>query len=230
MFAAITLFVVLTFSVVVIRIAAVALRITGLSEETARFQARSAFTGTGFTTGESEALVNHPLRRRIVGTLMLVGNLGLVSALATVIVSLVGTGMVREALLDQLFWLGGCLLVLWFVALNPIADRLMCRAIGRLIAVAGLVSDNGPKNLLDLPQGHCIARIPIGDIDGAIDRSLDEIGSAGLAILGLCRADGRYLDRPGRNEHVLPQDEIIAYGPFVAVEAFGENLHRRTTE
>jgi hypothetical protein len=66
MIAALTLFAVLTLSVLVIRTGAVALRLTGLPEEPARFQARSAFTGTGFTTSESEAIVNHPVRRRIV--------------------------------------------------------------------------------------------------------------------------------------------------------------------
>ena len=63
--AAITLLVILTFSVVVTRIAAVALRLTGMPADVARFQARSAFTGAGFTTSESEAVVNHPIRRRL---------------------------------------------------------------------------------------------------------------------------------------------------------------------
>ena len=53
MIGALTLFVVLTVSVLVIRTGAVALRLTGMSEDAARFQARSALTGTGFTTSES---------------------------------------------------------------------------------------------------------------------------------------------------------------------------------
>jgi hypothetical protein len=65
---------VLAISLTLTRIAAVALVHTGLGREAARFQARSAFTGVGFTTGEAEDVVNHPLRRRIVGWLMLVGN------------------------------------------------------------------------------------------------------------------------------------------------------------
>ena len=70
----VSLLLVLTFSLVVTRIAAVALVHTGLGLEAARFQARSAFTGVGFTTDESESLVNHPVRRRIVMGLMLVGT------------------------------------------------------------------------------------------------------------------------------------------------------------
>ena len=40
-----------------------ALKLNGLSAEVATFQAQSAFSGAGFTTSESEAIVSHPLRR-----------------------------------------------------------------------------------------------------------------------------------------------------------------------
>jgi hypothetical protein len=50
----VALLVVLGLSLVITRIATVALAHTGLSSEAARFQARSAFTGTGFTTSEAE--------------------------------------------------------------------------------------------------------------------------------------------------------------------------------
>ena len=71
MLSIISLLVVLTLSILVTRIATVALTYTGLSRESARFQARSAFTGVGFTTNESEKVVNHPLRRKILMLLML---------------------------------------------------------------------------------------------------------------------------------------------------------------
>ncbi len=45
---ALSVFVLLSVSVAVIRVASVALRLTGLTENTTRFQALSAFTGTGF--------------------------------------------------------------------------------------------------------------------------------------------------------------------------------------
>lgn len=55
---------------------------TGMSLDHARFQARSAFTGTGSTTSEAEAVVTHPARRRIVMALMLVSGPGAVSCWA----------------------------------------------------------------------------------------------------------------------------------------------------
>jgi hypothetical protein len=72
MAAVVTLLIIVTLSLLVTRIATVALTLTGMSREQARFQARSALTGTGFTTSEAEEVTNHPVRRRIVLFLMLV--------------------------------------------------------------------------------------------------------------------------------------------------------------
>ncbi|MCK4262353.1 hypothetical protein KAX00_04525, partial [bacterium] len=58
----------------IVRAAAIALMMTGMDEKRARFQALSAFSGTGFTTKEAESIVNHPIRRKIVTWLMILGN------------------------------------------------------------------------------------------------------------------------------------------------------------
>lgn len=89
MFAVISLLVVLTLSLLITRIATVALTHTGLSRDSARFQARSAFTGVGFTTTESEKVVNHPVRRRILMMLMLLGNAGIVTVVASFMLTFV---------------------------------------------------------------------------------------------------------------------------------------------
>src|SRR6056297_2959688 len=73
-------FVILVVSILVTKIATIALAHTGMSHETAKFQARSAFSGVGFTTTESERMVTHPIRRRILMMLMLLGNAGIVTA------------------------------------------------------------------------------------------------------------------------------------------------------
>jgi hypothetical protein len=64
MIALISLLFILGFSTLITCIASLALMHTGLSRDAARFQARSVFTGVGFTTNESEKVVNHPLRKQ----------------------------------------------------------------------------------------------------------------------------------------------------------------------
>ena len=88
MAAILTLIVVLLTSLIIVRVATVALTLTGLSRDLARFQARSAFSGAGFTTGESEQVVSHPVRRRIIMLLMLLGNAGIVTVISTLVISL----------------------------------------------------------------------------------------------------------------------------------------------
>ena len=73
MAAALILLLVLTSSVLVVRAGAVALRLTGMPEQAARFQARSAFIGTGFTTSGSESIVNYPVRRCTISIIVLYG-------------------------------------------------------------------------------------------------------------------------------------------------------------
>ena len=71
MIAIISLLVTIALSLFVMRIGTTALMLTGVSRELARFQSRSAFTGVGYTTKESESITTHPVRRQIV---MLLGT------------------------------------------------------------------------------------------------------------------------------------------------------------
>lgn len=66
-----------------VRAAGIALMMTGLEKNKARFQALSAFSGTGFTTKEAELVINHPVRRKIVTWLMIMGNAGIVTVIVT---------------------------------------------------------------------------------------------------------------------------------------------------
>jgi hypothetical protein len=74
-------------SFIVVRIGGFALQLTGVEPEIARFQALSAFSGTGFTTREAERVVGHRTRRRIVTILIILGNAGLVTIIATLVAS-----------------------------------------------------------------------------------------------------------------------------------------------
>ena len=97
MAAVFTVLLVLAMSLVVVRVATVALTLTGLSKDLAEFQALSAFTRSGFTTKESEEIVNDPVRRRIIMFLMLAGNAGVVIAVASLLASFLQTGNDRMA-------------------------------------------------------------------------------------------------------------------------------------
>ena len=78
---------IIVISAFIVKIAAVALNLTGLDEKRSFFQALSAFSGTGFTTRDSELVVSHDIRRRIIMFLMILGNAGLITVITTLMLS-----------------------------------------------------------------------------------------------------------------------------------------------
>jgi Trk-type K+ transport system membrane component len=83
--------IVIAVSFLIVRAAAIALTLTGMEEQRARFQALSAFSGTGFTTKDAEIVVNNPRRRQIVMWLMILGNAGIVAVIVSATSSIVSS-------------------------------------------------------------------------------------------------------------------------------------------
>ena len=98
--------IVIFVSFLVVRAAAIALMMTGMEEKRARFQALSAFSGTGFTTRDAEIVVNNPRRRQIITWLMILGNAGiLLRALVSAICLLPPTLMMGATLPAMARWI-----------------------------------------------------------------------------------------------------------------------------
>ena len=192
MSAAISLMIILTLSIMVTRIAAVALRMTGVPDAVARFQARSAFTGAGFTTTESEAVVNYPLRRKIIGFLMLLGNLGFISLLGTVTVTFLRTENETNAMAVQLLWLAGTIVVLWFIAVNPFADRVMCGLIGALLKRFTRLGESRVSRIVQLADDYSLAAFQVVEGAPVIGKTIGAVLGEGPRLVGLRRADGQY--------------------------------------
>ena len=76
--------IVLSASFIIVRIGAIAFQLTGLEWSLAKFQALSCFSGTGFTTKEAELITGHPRRRRIASILIILGNAGFITMIASV--------------------------------------------------------------------------------------------------------------------------------------------------
>src|SRR4051812_17554460 len=87
-------------------------RLTDLKLEVSRFQVISLMTGTGFTTGESELILGHPIRRKLATFLILFGAFSL-----AVIISSISNILSEDLRMkDMLYILVGVLLV--FVVLK----------------------------------------------------------------------------------------------------------------
>ena len=130
--AIITLSIIFLLALLVNRIATAALVFTGMSREMARFQARSAFSTVGFTTSESESVVNHPVRRRIISILMIMGNAGFVGLIATVLATFTGEASGLNIWLRMMI-LATVLTLLWFIGMSKWLDNQLYRIITRTL-------------------------------------------------------------------------------------------------
>ena len=157
MAAALTIAILLALSVSIVRIGAVAMRLTGLPENIARFQCVSALTGTGFTTQEAETIVNYPIRRRIVVALMVLGNLGLVSIASTFIVAFVRTGPGTEPMAAQALVMLVAIALTFVVLTNRALDRAMCSLIGKILKRTTTLGETGYHRLLQLGSELSVA-------------------------------------------------------------------------
>lgn len=197
----------------VARIATVAFVATGLPYEVARFQARSALTGVGFTTGESETVVGHPVRRRIVMALMLVGNAGFVSIVASVMLSFVTSATTTQVVRRLLVALAG-LVIVGLIARSQVFERRMTSVITRMVDRFTDLELRDYHHLMQLSRDYAITELLVDAGDWLAGRSLHdlELPEEGVLVLAIQRANGSFEGAPRGQTIVRAGDTLILYG------------------
>lgn len=210
----VSLLVILGISLLVTRSAAVALEHTGLSRDAARFQARSAFLGVGFTTAEAEKVVGDPVRRRIVMWLMLVGNVGVISVIAAVLLSAFDLRS-RSGVGTLIGGLFGGLALLWAISSSRWVDDRMCGAIRWAIRRFTTLDANDYVRLLHLGSEYGVLRFRVEENDWISDKTLrtTRLADEGLLVLGIECPGGNFVGAPPADIEVHDGDELIVYGP-----------------
>lgn len=223
MLAITTVLVALILSMVITKIATIALSVTGLSRESARFQARSAFTGVGFTTKEAESVVNHPVRRRVVLTLMLLGNAGLVTILASLLISFSGADDTSQAW-HRIGLLFGGLLAIFALATNQYIDRALSRAITSILHRYTDLDVRDYAGLLQLAGGYGVVELQVEPGHWTAGRTLEEmqLRKEGIAVLGIEHSDASFTGVPNGASVVKPGDTLVLYGHTRLLSEFAE--------
>jgi MFS family permease len=213
MFAIATVIIILILSLIIARIATVALTLTGLSRESAKFQARSAFTGVGFTTTEAEKAVNHPLRRRILMLLMLLGNAGIVTAMSSLILTFVNADSPTNWFW-RLFWLVLGLGVIWFLATSTWLDQHLSPLISWLLKRWTTIDTRDYARILHLSGDYGVIELEVEPQDWLAHKTLRqlELSDEGVLVLGVQRQEGEYIGTPTGQTVVKPGDTLILYG------------------
>ena len=207
-------------------------RFTGLPAEKARFQVVSLLTGCGYTTHESELLLNARSRRRLTRVTMLFGyvfNITIVSMLINVLVS------IKFSQLSNFFsilipLLAGAVIIVFMRVprIRAWGDRLIER-------IAGRVAHMGDRNsvmLIDYLGEDSIAQVTLRKVpEPYVGKTLAQSGlkpEHNILVL-LTERPGQKAKPAGARTTFLDGDKLTVYGDyrticrvFEASERYGE--------
>ncbi len=213
MIAIISLLLVLVLSLIITRAASIALTYTGLSPQAARFQARSAFTGVGFTTSESEKIVNHPVRRKILMLIMLIGNAGIVATISTMILGFVQISGSSSVFLRLLLLISG-IFILILISRSRWIEKHLEKLIEQALKKYTELDVKDYASILHLSGQYAIHELYVHETDWLSDSHLQELRltDEGVLVLGISHKNGTFTGTPNKNTVIKASDTLILYG------------------
>jgi hypothetical protein len=222
------LFIVTIFiSFIIVRIGAIAFELTGLEWSLSKFQALSCFTGTGFTTRESELIVGHPQRRRIASVIMVLGNAGLVTLIATFANSLQPNIIVPKISVPFLHLVVPSGILPWVNLLiitaslfftfkifikKKVRERIT-ELLRRSIEKREIIKPVSFEDLIVATGGYGLASIDIDAGNATINKTIRkmDLTHKDLTILAILRR-GEIMTNPPPTTKIREGDKLICYG------------------
>lgn len=201
-----------------VRAASIALMMTGLEKHKARFQALSAFSGTGFTTKEAELIVNHPVRRKIARWLMIMGNAGIVTVIVTATSSF-ATSVGYQLPLNLALLILGIFIIYRLAKSRGFVRKWENYIEKRLIKSPGF-EESTTEDLLRFMEGYGLVKKVIPENSTMIGQSIAklELNKKGILVLGIER-EKSWIPTPKATEILKDYDRLIVYGPLHALKS-----------
>ena len=220
MVAAISLFLIVSLSALITKIASIALIHTGLSTESAKFQARSAYTGTGLSTQETESIMNHPVRRKIIYHLMLIGNAGIVTVMSSLILTFILPETIASKLYGLLIIVVG-MIFLWLAVRSTWVDRGLSRVINKMLKRYTNIEVHDFAAVLHLKDDYTIIEAKVDHDGWMCYRTLEKLNlrEEGITILGVDRKGKGYFGSPSGRFEILPDDVVTIYGKSDGIQS-----------
>jgi len=182
-----------------------------MDEKTARFQAISAFTGTGFTTKEAETILEDKVRRKTIVVLMVLGKVGVVSVIGGLFLSFGKNNLAAD--LWKTVILLAFIFVLYKITTLEGFSRALNRFIEKRIVARGIVEQRALEELFHLPKGYGLARLTVTKESRENGRTLAEAGFINKNILVLSiERKNKSIAFPHAGDNVEEGDKLLCYG------------------
>lgn len=217
----------LVASWIIVRIGAIAFQLTGLEWSLAKFQSLSCFSGTGFTTRESELIVGDKRRRRIASVLMVLGNAGLVTLIATAASALNPSQNVVPWLTDNflntpinLAVLAIALFLVYKILTNRNIAGKLTRYLRKKIIKQEILKPVSFEELLQLTGGYGISRIEVSEESLLVGKTLAEsdLRKNDVTVLAIIR-DNETIPNPSANRKIQKGDGLISFGKMESIRS-----------
>jgi TrkA-C domain len=214
-------------SLLVVRIGAVAFNLTGLKWNVAKFQAMSCFTGTGFTTRESELVVASPRRRRIATYLIIVGHAGFVAMIATfansigpnIFISKFDLPFLRSVIPPELLpWINLVIIILGiYAAFRILPNTRLAHKITAMVKATiikrEMIHPETFEELMIAPGGYGVSRIEIDQGNPAANKTIDDTDLKGHEISVLIIERGsKAIPNPPADTKIMAGDQLVCFG------------------
>ncbi|AQQ71262.1 TrkA-C domain protein [Limihaloglobus sulfuriphilus] len=232
--------IVLVASFVIVTIGAVAFQITGLNFSLAKFQALSCFSGTGFTTRESELITSHPQRRRIASVLIVLGNAGLVTMIASVASALNAQEAIWATIISESWlpltippaaipWINASFLILIFYFVYRLFTNVkflnkLTAVLRKRIVKRNMFNPVSIEELVVITGGYGVARFEVTEKSRILNKSLadSDLRKNDITVLAIIRQD-KTIPNPSAGTTLLLGDELVSFGNL-------ENIRNETSE
>jgi len=221
--AVLSLLIIALVTVLIGRVATLALTATGMPLEAARFQARSALTGVGFTSHESELCLGHPVRRRIIMQLMFVGPIGIIASSGTLIAALTtATGSAQRT--SRLAALAAGLVALVLASRSRWVNRHLTSLLAAAVRRTTQLDVRDYAGMLRLAGDYEVAELLVEAGDWLAGQTLAkaDLPHEGILVLGIVRATGEYVGAPTGSTELRAGDTLLLYGRDAVVRGLDE--------
>ena len=219
-------------SFLVVRIGGAAFELTGMEKDHARFQSLSCFSGTGFTTSEAELVTSHPQRRKIASYLMILGNAGLVTLIATFANTIRPVDVLQQFMFFSIplpipahyspfiniaVIAVGVLLLFKLFSATHIMDRFTAKAKEQM-AEKKIITEEKVTELLFTHEGYGVSQFDIHEDSPMADKKLKDLKlkESEVQILLIERPKGPVVTPKG-NETLEAGDTLICFGKLETI-------------
>ncbi|WNB93046.1 TrkA C-terminal domain-containing protein [Bacillus sp. NEB1478] len=200
------LFTLLYFAIIaiVIEINVLLFTLTGLKKEVARFQVISMFTATGFTTGESELILGHPIRRRLSTFLILFGVFSL-----AVVISSISNILSNEFRSIELGIIFLVLVGIYIILTIPGLRKKLQKKFKKRLHKNYSLRDLPIREVLFMEENDIVLELPIHDNSSIIGKTLGDVTKQDDDLIALFIKRGDITIRKDASSTSIQEGDIV---------------------